>query len=403
VNNPKKTEVIVQLKRELEEYKAEVYRLRSIIDHLPGSIYWKNEKGVYLGRNQSSAESLKSMGFPWREDDIIGKTDYDLFANEMANEFRAHDLQVMASGQASSHEETVPLKTGTMVQLSTKAPFYDEKGNVAGLVGNTVDITYLKNIQAELLDAKDKAEAANQLKSAFIRNMEHDIRTPFSGIYSIATILESQENDSDKKKFLSAIVQCAKELLDYCNSILDFAKIETGALPIIAKKFDIKKLVTSVIAAEIPAAQAKNLDLTVNYDENLPAILIGDNYRLQRILLNLASNAVKFTHKGHVNIHIQLAQKIDARNCIIRIRVEDTGIGIPKDEQINIYEKFSRLNPSNQGIYKGVGLGLNIVKQFISEMAGEIDLQSSIDTGTVFLCTLPFGLPLIEEIPLNGK
>jgi two-component system aerobic respiration control sensor histidine kinase ArcB len=394
---------INQLQQALEVYKSEVYRLRSIIDNLPGSIYWKDKDGVYLGRNQSSAESLKNMGFPWREEAIIGKTDYDLFAKDMADQFRAHDMQVMDSGKASSHEETVPLKTGPIVQLSTKAPYYDEKGRTVGLVGNTVDITYLKNIQAELIDAKNKAEAANQLKSAFIRNMEHDIRTPFSGIYSIATVLESQETDNNKKKSLNAIVQCAKELLDYCNSILDFAKIETGALPCISKKFDIKKLIQSVIITEIPAAQAKGLALTVQYDENLPAILIGDNHRLQRVLLNLISNAIKFTQAGHVKITVELAQKTDAKNCIVRIKVADTGIGIAEDKQLNIYEKFSRLNPSNQGMYKGTGLGLSIVKQFVSEMGGEIDLQSEIDKGTVFLCTLPFELPLINDLPLEGE
>lgn len=229
-------ERVNKLQQELEQYKSEIYRLRSIIDHLPGSIYWKNKDGAYLGRNLTSAESMKSLDFPWREEDIVGKTDYDLFAKDMADQFRSHDLQVMNSEQTSSHEEVVPLKGKTVIQLSTKAPFYDEHGHVAGIVGNTVDITYLKEIEKELRAAKDEAEAANRLKTAFIRNMEHDIRTPFSGIYSVASILEERESDPNKKEYLNAIVKCAQELLDYCNGILDFAKLETGALPIIAKK-----------------------------------------------------------------------------------------------------------------------------------------------------------------------
>lgn len=394
--------LVNKLQQELEQYKSEVYRLRSIIDHLPGSIYWKNKEGVYLGRNLTSAESLKSMGFLWREEDIVGKTDHDLFSKELADQFRNHDLQIMDNEQASSHEEVVSLKTGkTITQLSTKAPFYDDKGMVAGIVGNTVDITYLKEIQAELNDAKNKAEAANTLKTAFIRNMEHDIRTPFSGIYSVATVLEESETDNNRKRFLNAIVKCAKELLDYCNGILDFAKIETGILPIIAKKFDLNKLIEGVIAMETPAAEAKKIDIIYEYGKDVPYILIGDNYRLQRILLNLTSNAVKFTQEGYVKIKVNLAKKLDDKKLVLRLSIKDTGIGIPQDLQMNVYEKFNRLNPSNQGFYKGAGLGLSIVKQFISEMSGEIDLKSDVNIGSTFMCTLPFDLPLIDEIPLE--
>lgn len=152
---------------------------------------------------------------------------------------------------------------------------------------------------------------------------------------------------------------------------------------------------------EALAAEAKKLNIICEYAEDVPYILIGDSYRLQRILLNLTSNAIKFTQEGYVKIKIKLAKKVDDKKLVLRISIEDSGIGIPKELQINVYEKFNRLNPSNQGFYKGAGLGLSIVKQFISEMGGEIDLKSEVNIGSIFMCTLPFDLPLIDEIPLE--
>jgi signal transduction histidine kinase len=227
--------------------------------------------------------------------------------------------------------------------------------------------------------------------------MEHDIRTPVSGLFAVTNVLMKQETDPDKKEMLEVVAMASKEILDYANSILNFSKIESESVPVLQKKFVLKKIIESVINLEATTAMHKKLEFRIDFPENLPQVLIGDAYRLKRILINLMSNALKFTHQGFVRLAVELASQKDAR-IILRFKIEDSGIGIPKEKQDYIYEKFVRITPSNEGIYKGFGLGLRIVKQFVREMDGEIDLKSSEKAGTTFICTFPFKIPLIEDI-----
>jgi two-component system aerobic respiration control sensor histidine kinase ArcB len=251
-------------------------------------------------------------------------------------------------------------------------------------------------IEHELRQAKALAEQANVIKTEFMRNMEHDIRTPFNGVLAMASCLRDLETDVTKKECLSNIADSAQELLDYCNSLLDFSKIAAGMLAVLNKKFDFKKLIYAIIKIELPAAICKKLELKITYADNIPNILVGDYYRLQRILINLISNAIKFTAIGHIQLHVSLLKQ-NEKSVLLRIIVADTGVGIAPEHHEYIFEKFSRLNLSNKGTYKGLGLGLRIVKQFMQEMGGEIDLLSSIGEGTRFICTIPFELPLTND------
>ena len=251
-------------------------------------------------------------------------------------------------------------------------------------------------LTTELRQAKELAEQANVIKTEFMRNMEHDIRTPFNGVLALTNCLRDIEEDVAKKEHLNNIAESAQELLDYCNSILDFSKIDLGMLAVVQKKFAFKNLIDSIIKMELPAARCKNLALKLNYAFNIPPILIGDHYRLQRILINLISNAIKFTAIGFVELNISIVRK-SAKLVLLRFIIADTGTGIATEHQEYIFEKFSRLNLSNKGTYKGIGLGLRIVKQFIYEMGGEIDLLSTLGKGTQFICTIPLDLPLTDD------
>jgi len=385
-----------ELRHIIAEQQLEIFRLKSVIDTIPGSIYWKDKNGFYLGRNKHSAESMQDIGLEAKvsltqDSYFIGKTDHDVFPEDVANRYKENDLAVMATKQEMSIEEPITLDGKTYIRLSTKRPLLNETGEVIGIVGNTVDITYLKEIEAELRKAKEKAEAANIAKTGFIRNVEHDIRTPFNGVFGMAQYLWQHETDPVKKEYLGDIVQCAKELLDYCNAILDFSNIEAGYCPIIDKEFNLKTIITKAIKIEIPAAKNKNLALRTKYDDNIPSLMIGDSYRLYRVLINLLSNAIKFTQDGHVELHTFLIEK-NAAHALIRLEIDDTGCGIPEDKQDFIFEKFSRLAPSNTGTHKGLGLGLRIVKQFMRDMDGNIHISSKQGKGTRFICNIPFKL-----------
>lgn len=366
--------------------------LDKIIAVTPGSLYWKDKNGRYLGCNEFMVKTsnLSSVN------DIVGKTDYELWP-ESADKITQNDREVMQTGKMKFLEETVKIHDGTVMYFTgVKMPLKDENEAVIGVIGNSLDITHHKKTELALLDAKDKAEKADKIKTEFIRNMEHDIRTPFNGIWGLAEYLWEHEQDAEKKELLGDISLSAKELLDYCNNILDFSKIESGTLPIIEKKFDVKQLIDSIIAIEKPAAKLKELELILDYPNNIPLNLLGDAHRLQRILINLISNSIKFTETGHVKLTVQLVKLIDDRNAIVLFKVEDTGIGIPADKQNFIYEKFTRLTPANTGAYRGIGLGLRVVKQFTEEMKGEIELESELGQGSEFTCIFPFKLPLLD-------
>jgi two-component system, OmpR family, aerobic respiration control sensor histidine kinase ArcB len=367
----------------------------NIIANLPGFIYWKNEKGQYMGSNNNLA---KISGLNDRTE-IVGKTDSDFeWGKSFAEQFRADDLKVMHDKITTVFENRMPIKRpdGYYYYIRTeKMPLYED-GKIIGVLAVAVDITDRKILEEKLSEQKAISEQANLLKTEFIRNMEHDIRTPFNGVWGIANFLWEQETDPLKKEYLGDITQCAKELLDYCNGILDFSKISLGLFPIMEKKFNLLNVIESVLKIEMPAAKNKNLSFTSDLSTDLPKIVIGDRYRLSRLLINLVSNAIKFTKEGQVSIHVELLDKTDDM-YLIRFTIKDTGEGISLDQQNYIFEKFYRLSPSNKGLYKGSGLGLIIVKQFIEEMQGEIDLKSTLGKGTHFICTIPFKIPLTDD------
>lgn len=376
---------------------ALIHNLEYIVARMPGYIYWKDQQSRYIGCNDNM---VKISGLTHYHE-LLGKTDFDFeWGKDNAAQFVADDQIVMKQRITQTTEYSLPVIRNDghkLVVQTNKMPLINKNNEVIGVLAIAVDITEQKLLEEKLIQEKENVERLSRAKTEFMRNMEHDIRTPFSGIYTIANILCQQEENSEKKEYLSMVAQSAKELLDYCNNIVDFSRLESGNLPVIHKKFNVRSLLKNIIDMERPAAQAKALQLHLEIDPKIPQVLLGDPYRLQRILINIFGNAIKFTHQGFVKIYAQLAQQ-RVKEVILRISIEDTGIGIAAENLDLIYERFLRLNPSNQGTYKGSGLGLTIVKQLIEELNGEIDALSNGQTGTTFICTLPFQRPLIEEV-----
>lgn len=375
--------------------------LYKIINHLPHSIFWKDAQSVFLGCNKVFYESA---GFTSSRD-VIGKTDYDMpWSREESLSYIEDDQLILTSGVARiNYEERQTQKDGSeKIVLVSKVPLYNQQNEPIAILGIFTDITDRKRMEHSLFQAKQMAETANQLKTEFIRNMEHDIRTPFTGIYGIAKILLDMETDQQKKDFLSDIVSCSKELLEYSTGILNFSLIESGSIPIVSKKFDLFQLIDGLVLMEAPAAKVKSLEFSSHCEPDLPTVIMGDRYRLQRVLINLVSNAIKFTKTGFVKLSAKVAKRVDSRNIIISFLIEDSGMGISEEKQNIIFERFARLVPSNQGLYQGQGLGLRLVKQFVEEMDGDIEIHSKEGVGSTFVCTFPFKLPLVDDIASEG-
>jgi two-component system aerobic respiration control sensor histidine kinase ArcB len=365
--------------------------LQDIISSIPGSIYWKNKDGKYLGCNEFM---VKTAGLS-TIDDIIGKTDYQLWP-EQADALRENDKSVMESDHQITIEEKIVLNGVERFFTVVKMPLKDSQGGINGVMGNSLEITDLKQTQHALEIAKEKSEAANRSKTEFLENMRHDIRTPLTGIVGFASIIRAEVKDKKTREYADNLVASSYALLDLLNEILEVIKVSSGEIPILKKKFDLKKRIQDVIQLNQAKASQKHIKLSFEHDKTLPAYTIGDSRRIHRVILELVANALNFTEKGQIKITTQLI-KSKKREIVAQITVEDTGIGMEVDKQQEIFLQFKRLTPSYEGIYKGAGLGLAIVKQFIDELDGEIYVESKIAVGTKFTCILPLKKSLVDN------
>jgi PAS domain S-box-containing protein len=381
---------------EEQRYWLEKNFIFELLKRIPTQVFWKNKQGVYLGCNDAFAHSL-GLDSP---DDVIGKTDFDLPTTEEASEaYRADDKQVMDSKQPKLNIEELQtfIDGRTVVLLTSKVPLLDASGKVVGILGIYSDITERKKEEKELIHAKEQAEAANKLKTEFIQNMQHDIRTPISGIWSLLENASQSENLEEFRDYIPFGVKAAKELLELCNDVIDFENIEYGDKPVYSRKFSLLELAHSAINLNSAAVLAHKSSLELKIDEDVPDVIKGDDYRLKKILINLIGNAVKFTEKGKIKLHIKLIDRQD-KKVTIRFLVKDSGIGIPTDKLNTIFEKFTRLNPSNNGKFKGSGLGLYLVKKFVEEIDAELDLKSTFGKGTTFTIDANFSLPIVGKL-----
>ena len=318
------------------------------------------------------------MGFS-SPDEIIGKTDADLPfqpGGDTATLFQQGDQETLAGRPLANQEETLALPNGQkIITLVSKLPILDQHDRALGVVGYFTDITELKEKERELQAAKRQAEADNQAKSAFIANISHDIRTPLSGLVGFAEIAASRINSArsaGKFAIFRPIRLCIIKIIERSYRIFPSGMRRITAF---SMKFNMTELLEHVLALKRPSSGTKKLTLNVTVDPHIPAYLVGDSVRLHRILLNLTSNAIKFTDQGFVRISAELAQQ-QGREVILKFTVQDSGMGIPADQQTLIFSRFVRLIPSYQGQYAGSGLGLAVVKQFIDDLNGEIYVDS---------------------------
>ncbi|WP_126322482.1 ATP-binding protein [Candidatus Rickettsiella viridis] len=383
----------LEIKKLKNKYKKEIYTLNFILKNLPGSVYWKNKEGVYLGQNSYAKKLMHKLGF---SEVVFGKTDYDLFTKVVADNFRETDLAVL-SGKNLTMEEVVTLPSGKKrIFLSSKIPLPDRSKNIVGILGISIDITKRKQAEDALKLAKEKAETANQAKTEFLENMRHDIRTPISGIVGNAHLIQMQP-DIPKKvtKFVDDLVQSSDALLEFLDRILESIKAESGEIPVLEHKFELKEALKQIVRLNKSQALVKGLELNLVYDQTIPSYLMGDSVRIQKIILELLTNALKYSDKGQITVSARL-MKDKKREAIVELRVSDTGMGIPKDKHAEVYKRFTRLMPSYQGI-PGTGLGLSTVKQFIEDLHGEIHIESDLGKGTTFICLIPLQKPLLMD------
>lgn len=365
--------------------------LHAVFYHLPGDLYWKRSDRRYVLINKDLEEKLLEYGVT--KNQVIGKTDEEIFDADMAQEFKRQDEAVMRSGKEIVFNYEVKWHGEKIAESIVKRPICDELGHVVGSVGSFVSISHNDSDTTA-----NGIRESDSLKLSFIRDMEHDIRTPMSGIVGLSRILYEKEQCPETKEHLSLIVRSSEELLGYCNGILEFSKISRGLYPTVLKSFDLSALLEKIINIEMPAAKYKNIQLNINKQNDMPQWVRSDSYRIEKILVNLIGNAIKFTSVGHVSIDVKY-KRLYERNIIGYIVVTDTGRGIPETVQNYMYKAFARGESANRGLSSGIGIGLQVVKEFIHDLGGEVDISSEVNRGTKIKLSIPLQVSLADSVP----
>ncbi|HMW73062.1 MAG TPA: ATP-binding protein, partial [Cellvibrionaceae bacterium] len=256
-------------------------------------------------------------------------------------------------------------------------------------VGMNWDVTNLKSAELALHQAKQKAEVASHTKSEFVANMSHEIRTPLNATLGAAQLLQTTELSAPQKKYINMIKHSGESLLAIVNDILDFSKIESGHAQLAMNIFNLRESVQKIATILSPQAGAKGLEFILHIDKNVPTCVEGDALKLHQVLVNLTSNAIRFTPGGEVTIEIT-ANKPKHGRVQVGFAVTDTGIGIAKNNQLNLFDAFTQVDSSSTRQYGGTGLGLAIAKRLVNLMGGELLLESEEGLGSRFYFSLEF-------------
>lgn len=284
----------------------------------------------------------------------------------------------------------------------TYVKLLDQRGPAGDIVSLALDITDTVRYEAELNDARKRAEAASRAKSAFLANMSHEIRTPMNGVVGMSELLYDTRLSEEQQLYVSTIKNSAEALLVIINDVLDYSKIEANKLVLHSEPFDLERCVHDIIMLLQPMARDKGIDLLIDYDLFLPTTFQGDPGRIRQVLTNLVGNAVKFTETGHVLVRIVGLQPCDTANTHIHVTVEDTGIGIPAGKVEHIFGEFNQVEDEKNRKFEGTGLGLAISERLIRLMKGQIwvDSEEGVGSSFGFRITLPATEIVTEVAPV---
>ncbi len=352
----------------------------TLIDNAPFEIWARNLEMVCILENKLLREHWGSLLGTKLQDNKIKNDEYNVW---LENNKKA------VAGEIINSEVVFEVEGSDKVYQNIVAPIYDNDNHITGIAGFNIDITERKLVELELIQQREKAIESDNLKTAFLQNISHEIRTPLNGIIGFSNLL--QYNDITKeeiKDYTKMIQQSGYRLIEIINNILDISKIETGQLNIDNKQFSINALMDDVYHSFKKIAEDREIEfklLITLADDN--SIIIGDEIKISQILNNLLNNAFKFTLSGTITFGYTI------QDSYLELFVKDTGIGISKEDQIKIFDRFTQTDNSISRGFEGAGLGLAICKGLTNIMNGKIWLDSSVGNGSQFFFNIPYIFP----------
>ena len=391
----------VEKGKRAKELKIATYA-RSLIEASRDPLFTISTEGKITDMNEAS---IRVTGI--EREELIGSDFYTYFTDE--KDAREAYQRVFEHGFIMDFPLTIRDHKLTDT-LCNGSVYKDDKGNVVGVVIVARDITEQKRFEKELTEAivfaematliaeeaKAKAEKATQTaedavkaKQQFLSNMSHEIRTPMNAIIGFTKVVLKTELTAKQKEYLQAIKMSGDALIVLINDILDLAKVDAGKMTFEQTPFKMALSVAAMLHLFETKIQEKNLILVKNFDKNIPSVLVGDSVRLHQIIINLVSNAVKFTSSGSIAVNVKLIKEDDT-TATIEFNVTDTGIGIAEDRIEHIFENFQQATSKTSRIYGGTGLGLAIAKQLVESQGGTIKVKSKLEEGTSFTVVLAF-------------
>ncbi|MGR9012479.1 MAG: ATP-binding protein [Gammaproteobacteria bacterium] len=325
---------------------------------------------------------------------LIGSDFVDYFT-DLHKALRSYQ-QVFSSGQITDYPLAIRHVSGQFTEVLCNASvYYNDNGEVEGILTAARDVTRQKQIEHELLQAKIEAESANQAKGEFIANMSHEIRTPMNAIIGLSLLALNQELSPEIQDYLKKINSSSNSLMSILNDVLDFSKLEAERLTIDNGPFNLGLTLHNINNLFADSAKEKSLAFEIDVAMDVPHNLIGDTLRLQQVLINLLSNAIKFTERGKVGLKITVRQ-IEQSQVRLLFCVIDTGIGISEQDRDKLFQPFSQVDGSITRRFGGTGLGLVISHKLLQLMGGEFSVDSAPGKGSSFSFELEFGISALS-------